>query len=99
MLIDQNNIPIRVSNHKTCWSFAGFGISAPNSLMFFRILSTSSSDIREYIFGQEKLKAYDLMLLKYSECYWDKNVEYKLICFTETDVDLVIITRKRKTIN
>jgi hypothetical protein len=54
------------------------------------------SEISDFIFSKKDFKNYDFILLKYEECYWFDETEYRLVCFSYDGVDLIKITKKKK---
>ncbi|BDD03958.1 hypothetical protein [Aureibacter tunicatorum] len=54
------------------------------------------SEISDFILSHKDFNHYDFIILKYAECYWFDRTEYRLICFSENNADLITITRKKK---
>ncbi|KXX71224.1 hypothetical protein [Flammeovirga sp. SJP92] len=54
------------------------------------------SEISDYILDHKALRTYDFILFKSEDSYWHKNKQYRLICFTENQVELITILKKKK---
>ncbi|NME72764.1 hypothetical protein [Flammeovirga aprica] len=78
--------------------FICLGVFAPNLFSQDYPIQQNdyTSEIRDVILKDRKLNDYDFILLKYAESYWFDKTEYKLVCFSKKNVDLIKITKKKK---